>query len=168
MFSLVTSAPIATRLATQRGAGKDRIVISPPQPEDLTSLVLRTDFTNDTAWASVKAALRTWKGADAATFVSDPTYAGVSPQELVDADNAASRDDKLTYLFLADATTMADVERPLLALDLADEPGRTFRVPPRWYADVSTNLTIANMDFSEFADVQPERHPARSSCPPPC
>ncbi|MGA4728473.1 DUF6924 domain-containing protein [Micromonospora taraxaci] len=71
-------------------------------------------------------------------------------------DNAASRDDMLTYLFLADAITMADVERPLLALDLADEPGRTFRVPPRWYPDVSTNLTIANMDFSEFADAVDE------------
>ncbi|MGW3788308.1 DUF6924 domain-containing protein [Micromonospora chokoriensis] len=127
-------------------------MISLPQPEDLTSLVLRTDFTNDTAWASVKAALHTWKGGDSTTFASDPTYAGVSLQELVDADNAASSDDKLTYLFLADATTMADAERPLLVLDLADQPGRTFRVPPRWYADVSTNLTIANMDFSEFAE----------------
>ncbi|MEV4765327.1 hypothetical protein AB0J89_22185 [Micromonospora chokoriensis] len=131
-------------------------MISLPQPEDLTSLVLRTDFTNDAVWASVKAALRTWKGADSTTFASDPTYAGVSPQELLDTHNAASHDDKLTYLFLADATTMADAERALLALDLADQPGRTFRVPPRWYADVSTNLTIANMDFSEFADAVDE------------
>lgn len=86
-------------------------MISLPQPEDLTSLVLRTDFTNDAVWASVKAALRTWKGADSTTFASDPTYAGVSPQELLDTHNAASHDDKLTYLFLADATTMADAER---------------------------------------------------------
>nr|WP_146752941.1 hypothetical protein [Micromonospora saelicesensis] len=76
----------------------------------------------------------------------------MSLHELVDAGNAASHEDRLTYLFLADATTMADVERPLLALDLAEEPGRTFRVPPRWYADVSANLTIANMDFAEFAN----------------
>ncbi|MET8360179.1 hypothetical protein [Micromonospora sp. NPDC005171] len=68
------------------------------------------------------------------------------------ADNATSHEDKLTYLFLADALTMTDVECPLLALDLADEPGRTFRVPPQWFADVSANLTIANMDFSEFAN----------------
>jgi hypothetical protein len=138
------------------GHGRIRIVIPLPQPEDLTSLVLRTDFTNDTAWASVKAALHTWKGTDSTTFASDPTYAGVSLHELVDADNAASNDDKLTYLFLADATTMADVERALLALDLADQPGRTFRVPPRWSADVSTNLTLANMDFCEFADAVDE------------
>jgi hypothetical protein len=35
---------------------------------------------------------------------------------------------------------------------LDTQPGRTFRLPPRWYADVSANLTIANMDFAEFAD----------------
>ncbi|RAO24841.1 hypothetical protein MED15_00599 [Micromonospora noduli] len=96
--------------------------------------------------------MRAWEGEGSATFVSDPKYMGVSLHELVDAGNAASHEDRLTYLFLADATTMADVERPLLALDLAEEPGRTFRVPPRWYADVSANLTIANMDFAEFAN----------------
>jgi len=32
------------------------------------------------------------------------------------------------------------------------EPGRTFRVPPRWYADISANLTIANMGVHKFAD----------------
>ena len=51
---------------------------------------------------------------------------------------------------------MTDVERPLLAVDLTREPGRTFRVPPRWDADVSANLTIANMDFAEFADAADE------------
>ncbi|MEU4483209.1 transposase [Micromonospora sp. NPDC023966] len=42
---------------------------------------------------------------------------------LVQAD--ADDDDKLTYLFLADSTTMGDDEHPLLAVDLYDEPGRT-------------------------------------------
>lgn len=53
-------------------------MISLPQPNDLTSLVLRTDFTDDTAWEAVKAALRTSEGEDSATFVSDPKYMGVS------------------------------------------------------------------------------------------
>lgn len=47
---------------------------------------------------------------------------------------------------------MADPEHALLAVDLYDEPGRTFRVPPRWFADISANLCLANMDFYEFAD----------------
>ncbi|MBQ0892693.1 hypothetical protein KBX37_06170 [Micromonospora sp. U56] len=127
-------------------------MISLPQPDDLTSLVLRTDFADDAAWEALKTALHTWGGHDSATCVSDPNYASLSLQDLVDADNAASHDDKLIYLFFADATTMTDVERPLLAVDLAHEPGRTFRVPPRWFTDVSANLTIANLDFDEFAD----------------
>jgi hypothetical protein len=32
------------------------------------------------------------------------------------------------------------------------EPGRAFRLPARFYADVSANLSIANMDFAEFAE----------------
>ena len=83
------------------------VVISLPQPDDLTSLVLRMDFTDDTAWEALKTALHTWEGYDSATFVSDPRYAGVSLLELVDAD-------------------------------------------------ISINLTIANMDFAEFADAADE------------
>lgn len=119
-----------------------------PQPDDLSSLVLRTDFTDDAAWAELQAAV----GAEGATYVNDPRYSGVPIQALVDADSAAIDDDKLTYMFIADTTTMADAEHPLLAVDLYDEPGRTFRLPPRWYADVSANPCIANMDFQEFAD----------------
>ncbi|MFI1166713.1 DUF6924 domain-containing protein [Streptomyces sp. NPDC020801] len=43
-------------------------------------------------------------------------------------------------------------ERRLLAVDLHDEPGRTFRLPPRWFPGISANLSIANMDFAESAD----------------
>ncbi|GAA4576472.1 DUF6924 domain-containing protein [Planotetraspora kaengkrachanensis] len=123
-----------------------------PQPDDLTSLVLRTDFTDNTAWDALKAALITADPYPNATFVSDAQYAGVSIEALVQADAEADDEDKLTYLFLADATTMADDEHPLLAVDLYDEPGRIFRVPLRWYDEVSANLSIANLDFADFAD----------------
>jgi hypothetical protein len=51
---------------------------------------------------------------------------------------------------------LGNAERTLLAVDLHEEPGRTFRLPPRWYAHVSTNLSIANMGFKEFADAADE------------
>ncbi|MFE9690687.1 DUF6924 domain-containing protein [Micromonospora sp. NPDC005806] len=91
-----------------------------------------------------------------ATFVSDPQYAAVGIHALVQADADADDDDKLTYLFLADSTTMADDEHPLLAVDLYGQPGRTFRVPPRWNAEVCANMSIANMDFADFADFADE------------
>ena len=125
--------------------------MSLPQPDDLTSLVLRTDFSDDAAWEAVQAAI---DGADEghATYVSDPGYAGVTVQALADADAAAGGGEKLLYVFLADSVTMADQEHALLAVDLYHEPGRRFRVPPRWFADISANLSISNMDFWEFAD----------------
>jgi hypothetical protein len=123
-----------------------------PQPDDLTSLVLRIDFSDDTAWDMVQTAIDSSDVPGNATYVSDSAFAGVTVQALIDIDAAASDEEKVTYLFLADATTMTDDEQPLLAVDLYTEPGRTFRLPPRWFADVSANLSIANMDFAEFAD----------------
>jgi hypothetical protein len=123
-----------------------------PQPDDLTSLVLRTDFSDETAWEELKAALDELGDRDA-TCVSDPAFDGVTVQALIDADAAAGEDEQLTYVFLADDTTMTDVEHPLLLVDLHDEPGRHFRVPPRWFPEISANLCIANVDFYEFADV---------------
>lgn len=37
-------------------------------------------------------------------------------------------------------------------VDLDDEPGRTFRVIPRELWSVENNLSIANMDYRDFAD----------------
>lgn len=91
-----------------------------------------------------------------ATWISDQAYRDATVDELVEADAAADDDSKVFYLFLADAFCMADAEHRLLAVDLNREPGRTFRVPPRWFADVSANLSIANMDFAEFADAVDE------------
>jgi hypothetical protein len=45
-------------------------VLSLPQPDDLSSLVLRTDFTDDAAWVELHAAI----GAEGATYVSDVRY----------------------------------------------------------------------------------------------
>jgi hypothetical protein len=129
-----------------------------PQPEDLTSLVLRVDFADDIAWDALRAAVDALDGGPHATWVSDPRYEGVSIPELMRVDNAAGEDEQLTYLFLADADAdadahaMAGAEHSLPVLDLYDEPGRTLRVPARWFPDISANLSIANMDFADFAD----------------
>ncbi|GHF77534.1 DUF6924 domain-containing protein [Streptomyces griseosporeus] len=122
-----------------------------PQPADLTTLVLRTDFRDDAAWEALRAALDAAGGLSCATCVSDPRFAGASIAALL-AEDAAAEDEAVCEVFLADATTLADPEHRLLAVDLYTEPGRTVRIPARWYADMSINLGIANMDFAEFAD----------------
>ncbi|MFF8929242.1 DUF6924 domain-containing protein [Streptomyces longwoodensis] len=123
-----------------------------PQPDDLTSLVLRTDFGDEGAWKAVRAALDAADDHPHATYVSDLRFAGVGVQALVAEEAAADEDEQIVHLFLADAATMKDPGHPLLAVDLSDEPGRTFRVPARWFPEISANLSIANMDFAEFAD----------------
>ncbi|MBY8881893.1 DUF6924 domain-containing protein [Actinacidiphila acidipaludis] len=123
-----------------------------PAPKDLTSTILRTDFRDEAAWSAVRAAIAAADGSPHATYVSDPRFTDVSIQALIDEEDAADEDDKLTYVFLADAITMTDASSPLLAVDLYDEPGRTFRVPADRYAEISANLSIANSDFADFAD----------------
>jgi hypothetical protein len=98
-----------------------------PQPDLDCSLVLRTDFSDDKVWDVLKAAIDSFDDHGAATCVSDPAYLGVGVHALVEADAAASDDDKLTHLFLADATTMTDDEHRLLAVDLYTEPGHGAR-----------------------------------------
>lgn len=129
-----------------------------PQPADLTSLVLRVDFTDDERWNAVVDALD-----ETATCVSDPAFDGVPIDALVAADRAAPEDDRLFDLFVVDATTLADDEWPVLAVDLDTEPGRTFRVPAEFFSEVSANLAIANMDFADFADATDETGTFRGS-----
>ncbi|MCM1974564.1 hypothetical protein [Streptomyces sp. G1] len=123
-----------------------------PHPDDLTSLVLRTDFGDEGAWDVVRAVLDAAGEYPHATYVSDLCFADVDVQALVDEEAAAEEDDQIVYVFLADTTTMGDPGHPVLAVDLSDEPGRTFRVPVQWFPDVAANLSIANMDFADFAD----------------
>ncbi|MER5757797.1 hypothetical protein [Streptomyces sp. NPDC002082] len=123
-----------------------------PHPDDLTSLVLRTDFGDEGAWDAFRAALDAAGEYPHATYVSDLRFADVDVQALVDEEAAAEEDDQIVYMFLADTITMGDPGHPVLAVDLSDEPGRTFRVPVQWFPDVAANLSIANMDFADFAD----------------
>ncbi|WP_353940933.1 hypothetical protein ABII15_04350 [Streptomyces sp. HUAS MG91] len=123
-----------------------------PQPDDLTSLVLRTAFGDEAAWDAFRAELDGTHEYCMATYASEGRFDGVEIRALVAEDAAAGADERIHYTFLADAATMTDPERPLVAVDLSDEPGRTFRVPARWFPDVSANLCLWNMDFAEFAD----------------
>jgi hypothetical protein len=53
---------------------------------------------------------------------------------------------------MADRLTLTGPERPILVIDLAYETGRPFRVIPGQLWAVENNLSLANMDYSEFVD----------------
>jgi hypothetical protein len=122
-----------------------------PIPDTDNALVLRTDFSDVAAWEAICAAIRKPVGAFQAyvEFVSDPTYDGLTTaQALALIPNASNR----AFLFIVDRRALLPPDYPILVLDLYTEPGRTFRVVPAEMWGVENNLSIANMDFAEFAD----------------
>jgi hypothetical protein len=126
--------------------------MSLPQPRVDTSLVLRTDFSDDLAWEALKAAISAEDEHGDAFFVSDPAYDGASVQSLIDADATAADDAKLCHMFVADAVAMTGGEHALLVVDLFSAPYERVRVAPSAFAEVSANLAIANLDVADFAD----------------
>jgi hypothetical protein len=129
-------------------------------PESSDSLVIRTDFLHDEAWQRLRAeiaapvAVPYPNGAvdefqAYVEFIDDRTYDGVTATDLVAGD--FERGER-SFVFLVDTVAHTHPEYPILVVDLLDEPGRTFRVVPNEAWGVENNLSIANMDFCEFAD----------------
>lgn len=115
-------------------------------------MLLRTDFQSDAAWSALCEAIEqpSEEGFTASLeCVSDPAFDGLSIEQLV---ASGWHEGDRVIAFLADRTTLTDPERPILVVDLHDEPGRTFRVIPREVWSVENNLSIANMDYRDFAD----------------
>jgi hypothetical protein len=130
------------------------------------ALVVRTEYSDDSAWLAVVDLLEQPCGDDSEVeasnqFVDDPAFDGASPDEVL---SAVTGDSLLSVVFLADAATIRG-DHPLLTVstmprqDFMDDEdyedalefGRQFRLLPAAVADVHTNLALANMDFSEFA-----------------
>jgi hypothetical protein len=120
-----------------------------PATQDL--LVLRTDFSDDSAWRQVCEEIKQRVGdfQDYVECISDPAFDGLTSEQLVAA--LGSSLDR-SFAFLVDQTTFAHPEQPILVVDLHGELGRTLRVIPSEAGAIENNLSIGNMDFEELAD----------------
>ena len=121
-----------------------------------TALLIRTDFTDDAAWRDVCAAAQApvdtgFGNIFSATIecISDSRFEGLSVEGLL---TLTSRGLEPGFVFLADAETMGRDEHPIVVVDLNRDYGRTFWVIPSEMWSVENNLSIGNMDISEFAD----------------
>ena len=114
--------------------------------------MLRTDFSDEACWRSICAEVlaETADGFRAyVDVVEDRAFDGFGTDDVL----ATVGDDyRWGYLVVGDRLTMTQAEHPFLVLDLLDERGRSFRALPREVQAIENNLSIANMDFSEFAD----------------
>lgn len=116
------------------------------------SLLIRTDFSDEAAWESLCEGVhaRSEEGFRAYfDFISDRAFRDATVEQLVEF---AQKSKFQCFICVADATALTSPEHPVLVVDLSDNPGRTFRVIPHEIWGVENNLSIANMDFYEFAD----------------
>jgi hypothetical protein len=121
-----------------------------PLPKSDQSLVVRTDFSDEAAWRAVGLAIREPVDGFYAyvDLVDDAAFEGATVDQLVALGNDAHR----SFLIVADGETMRGPEHTLLVVDVFADPGRTFRAVPSGIQSIENNLSIANMDFAEFAD----------------
>jgi hypothetical protein len=124
----------------------------PHLPETENALFLRTDFSDDEAWqalcAEVQEPVAPFGFRAYVHCLSEPQYDGLRVGSL--PAHIAPHSDH-GFMFLADTVTFSHPERPILVVDLEEEPLKSFRVIPSELWAVENNLSIANMDFMEFA-----------------
>jgi hypothetical protein len=120
-------------------------------PETQNALVLRTDFSDDSAWESLCAAIRRPVGIFLANveFVSDSAFAGLAAEQVL---ALIPQDSQHTFLFIVDDLALTHPDHPILVMDVFWERGRTFRVIPSEMWSIENNLSLGNMDFEDFAD----------------
>ncbi|WP_337063119.1 DUF6924 domain-containing protein [Kineococcus sp. G2] len=129
-------------------AEDDALAASGDLPADRGSLLIRTDFTRQPQWEALVGALRTPSPEGFVPHLSTvehQRWAGASVADVV----AAAPPHVL--LVLADATALSAPEMPLLVLQVGDGVVQELRVAPEALASVENNLSIANMDWEDFA-----------------
>ncbi len=126
-----------------------------PDPENVP--VLRTDFSDQATWDEIRAEIQKPVGGlqfrAYVEFIDDPEFANLTENQLL---KLLPADYKHGFIIVADRTTISNPEHPLLVIDLFDKPTREFRALPQQIQGIENNLSIANMDFEEFADAVEE------------
>jgi hypothetical protein len=128
-----------------------------PLPQSQAALVIRTDFSDQETWDAIGAAILqlTEEGFGAQVeFVDDVAYRGATKEQLLDL--VPEGDERPFFLMIVDAVTVRSPEHLVLVVDLWREPGREFRAVPAAVQAIENNLSIANIDFAEFADAVDE------------
>lgn len=147
---------------------------SMPNQNTMDPWIVRTDFSNDDSWALVKAqvsapqkdpitGMRFYANVQ---FVDDSANANLACNDLV---HALPNDYPGFLVFVVDKTTTEDDEHPILVIgfspqildskDYERKPSQTpvdqirsFRAIPSQIQGIENILSIANMDFEDFAN----------------
>ena len=128
------------------------------------SELVRTDFSDDAAWEQIADEATREYGPDGfradVSPVSDPQWADASWAVIKAA--AETGNSGPIVLFIADSVTFSSADHPVLAVDLSDKilsleefPEIAGRMPFRCVTaalwDVENNLSLANLDWEDYA-----------------
>lgn len=119
-------------------------------PTSENALLIRTDFSDQSAWNSLIGAAR--NPDDIFMFnmevVDDRANGGMTVEQVM---TALPEDYPHSFLVVADSVAISHPDHPLLVVDLLEERGRHFRAVASVISQIDSNLSIANMGFEEFA-----------------
>ncbi|MET8282725.1 hypothetical protein [Micromonospora sp. NPDC005174] len=125
-------------------------------PETWCVPVIRADFSDHGVWERLTGEIRSPTGVGfgaTVDFVEDRTLSGLSGVTIA---AGFPRDYPARYrhpvLFVVDSVTVALPEHPLLVVNLNERVDASpFRTVPRQVQSIGDNLSLANMDFDDFA-----------------
>lgn len=116
------------------------------------ALVLRTDFSNEELWKIVCEEIEAPEPEEGfqayVTFLSDPQYKDISADKVITLIDP----EEHWFVFVVDKVTLNNSEHPILCIDFQEKLGNMFRLIPSQMWGVENNLSICNMEFSDFAD----------------
>jgi hypothetical protein len=125
-------------------------------PKTWSVPVVRADFADDAAWERIKVEIAEPTdegfGADV-EFVEDRTLSGLGEPLIA---NGYPRNYPHRYrhpvLFVVDTMAASTPGHPVLVINLnASVDAEPFRTSPRQVQSIQNNLSLANMDYIEFA-----------------
>lgn len=121
------------------------------------SLLIRTDFSDDEAWAALCSAAQapSPENGFCAYFdcVNDPSIANQKPCDIAKQVHA---DLRHTATYFADRDAIADLEFPVLCVDGSRANAPQFRVTAEQIWGPENNLRLSNMDFDDFVNAASE------------
>jgi hypothetical protein len=124
-----------------------------PLPKTVNALVLRTDFSDQSAGAAICETILKPVGIFRfranVEFLDDMQYADLNKDPLL---TLASPHYNHSFIVVVDQMAISQPDHPLLVVYMYEGSGKAFRGIPSQIQGIENNLSIANMDFEEFAE----------------
>lgn len=130
--------------------------------QDNSGLLVRTDFSDDHAWAALAADAdrldpRTEAPEEYSPFVQivdDPAFAGATPEQVMAIVRQGEDDEEPgeEVVVIADRASMDGPDRTVLVVPLGENVGWSFRLRPDQVRSMVANLFVGNNDISDWME----------------